>query len=84
MQSTILPADEFHEDEPEEGATTAQIREAQRAAGELQWLSTKTRPDITYSVQLVSSSMNKQPTISVKRAERMLRYLAGTDEVGLR
>ena len=79
-----MPTEEFHEDQDEEDPSKEQIRLAQKAAGELQWLSTKTRPDVTYSVQLVSSSMLKQPTVSVKRAKRIMRYLAGTEEIGLR
>ena len=81
--TSILP-DEFHEDEDEKKPTKETIRLAQKAAGELQWLSTETRPGVTYSVQLVSVSMQKQPMIAVKRAKRIMRYLAGTEEVGLR
>ena len=72
------------QEESEEKPTKEEVRAAQRAAGELQWLSTKTRPDITYSVQLVSASVEKQPIVAIKRAKRFLRYLAGTEEVGLR
>ena len=82
--ATILPTDEFHEDQDEEDPSKELVRLAQKAAGELQWLSTKTRPDVTYSVQLVSSSMLNQPTVSLKRAKRIMRYLAGTEEIGLR
>ena len=54
--ATILPNDEFHEDQDEEDPTKEMVRSAQKAAGKLQWLSTTTRPDVTYSVQLVSAS----------------------------
>ena len=47
-------------------------------------MSSKTRPDITYSAQLVSASTQKQPTIVIKRAKKIMRYLAGEEEVGLR
>merc|ERR1711873_167078 len=59
------------------------IHRAQRIAGSLIWLSTRTRPDITYAQSRISSMMTKAPKTAVLEATRVLRYLQGTKHYGL-
>ena len=54
------------------------IHRAQKIAGSLIWLSTRTRPDITYAQSRISSMMLKAPKTAVLEALRVLRYLQGT------
>ena len=65
-----LPVEE--EQDPED------IHRAQKIAGSLIWLSTRTRPDITYAQSRISSMMTKAPKTAVQEAIRVLRYLQGT------
>lgn len=84
--SMILPTDEYfpkEEKEEQESPNPVEIKKAQKGAGELQWLSVKTRPDVSYSVLLVSSAMVNDPLTAIARFKRILRYLKRTEEVGL-
>ena len=56
---------------------------AQQLSGALNWLATKTRPDIVYSVSRIASLTLKNPDIAIVQAKRVLRYLAGTAGYGL-
>merc|ERR1711973_37264 len=70
-----LPAED--EQDPED------VHRAQKIAGSLIWLSTRTRPDITYAQSRISSMMTKAPKTAVREAMSVLRYLKGTKDVGL-
>lgn len=54
----------------------------QRLIGKLIYL-TITRPDIVFSVQLLSQFMQKPTTIHLQSAKRLLRYLVGTSSQGI-
>ena len=60
------------------------ILRAQKLAGSLIWLSTRTRPDISYAQSRVSSMATKAPRTALLEGIRVLRYLQGTKDVGLR
>lgn len=55
----------------------------QSLVGSLLYLSTKTRPDIAYAVHEVTRKMNKPTDNDWQAAKRILRYLKGTQDVGL-
>ena len=59
------------------------IHRAQKMAGSLIWLSTRTRPDITYAQSRISSMMTKAPKTALMEGVRVRRYLNGTKHVGL-
>ena len=75
--STELP-DEGTELDPND------VLRAQKMAGSLIWLSTRTRPDIAYVQSRISSMATKAPQRAIKEGLRALRYLQGTKSVGLR
>ena len=60
------------------------VREAQKLAGEVLWLTTRTRPDLCYPIQKMTSAATKDPELAIKFGFRMLRYLKGTDQHGLK
>ena len=60
------------------------VREAQKLAGEVLWLTTRTRPDLCYPIQKMTSAATKDPDLAIKFGFRMLRYLKGTDQHGLK
>ena len=59
------------------------ILRAQRIAGSLIWLSTRTRLDIVYAQSGISSMATKAPKTALAEGMRVLRYLSGTRTVGL-
>jgi len=60
------------------------VREAQKIAGEVLWLTTRTRPDLCYPIQKMTSIATKDPIKAIKYGTRMLRYLKGTEQFGLK
>merc|ERR1711867_121277 len=74
---TKVQLPEEDEQDPED------VHRAQKIAGSLIWLSTRTRPDITYAQSRISSMMTKAPKAAVREAMSVLRYLKGTKDVGL-
>lgn len=51
--------------------------------GGLMYLSTTTRPDITFAVSFLSRFLDRPTAETCKAGKRVLRYLAGTQEIGL-
>jgi len=69
---------------PEESKPKVEdIHRAQKLAGSLIWLSTRTRPDIVYSQSRISSMATEAPIAAIKEGQRVLRYLQGTKNLGL-
>ena len=64
--------------------TAVELKQLQQFAGEFNWLATRTRPDISYFTSLLASSLTKYPDWSLMLAKRIVRYLLGTPEQGLR
>ena len=65
------------EPDPEE------VRQAQRIAGGLNWLATRTRPDIAFLVSQLASAATRCPERALALGKRCLRYLAGTRDHGV-
>jgi hypothetical protein len=59
------------------------LKKSQKVAGELLWLSTRTRPDLCYPIQRIGNVQTKDPWRSLKMAKKVMRYLKGTSNVGL-
>jgi hypothetical protein len=58
-------------------------RRAQQIAGEILWLSTRTRPDVCYPIQKMTSAATKDPAKAGAMGTRIPRYLEGTKDFGL-
>ncbi|CAE7231186.1 RE1, partial [Symbiodinium sp. CCMP2456] len=64
---------------PEEGEyTEAELKAAQQCAGELLWVSQRTRPDLGYVASLVGSLSTKAPRRAVQIAEKTIGFLQRT------
>lgn len=77
-----LPLDTHIKHTPDLGDPLLKPDVYQRLLGKLIYL-TITRPDICFSVQLLSQYMNKPSTTHLQAAFRVLRYLAGTTSQGI-
>lgn len=84
---SINPDDEiylpFQPDDDEEKPDPDDVRGAQRMAGGLLWLSSRTRPDLSYSVSRISSLSTRRPRASLVLGKKVLRYLAATRQLAL-
>ena len=86
-QKDLIPVGKDHTsleaDAEELVFTTAELRAAQQAAGEVLWLSQRTRPDIAYTASLVSSLCSRAPRRAVAIARKCLGYLQRTRDYNL-
>ena len=64
-------------------ATSEDRAAYQSLIGVLQWLSTMTRPDITFTVSNLSRYTNNSTIQHLQAAKHVLKYLSGTTELGL-
>ena len=67
----------------QEGLDPGQVKQAQRMAGELLWLVTRTRPDIGYATAHVCATALKCATAAIRLGRMVMRYLAATPTWGL-
>ena len=54
------------------------------AAGELQWLVGRTRPDLQYATMVISQLLTTNPLVACRRAEVVIRHLRWSSKVGLK
>ncbi|CAE7345993.1 GIP [Symbiodinium necroappetens] len=64
-------------------AEEAVIRLAQQATGEILWLSTKSRPELSHPVACMASRATRNPAKVLEIAKRVMNYLSKTVEYGL-
>ena len=67
----------------EEQFTEADLKQGQRAVGELLWLTMRTRPDLQFVVGHMSQWVSKHPKRIERIGRRVLAYLSGTKEIKL-
>ena len=79
-----IPARDAAEPEEELDRTAEEIHDAQRFAGELLWLSTKTRPDLAFAVSRICSTTTRAPKLSIAQSMVVLDYLRQKPTLGLR
>ena len=56
---------------------------AQAVLGGINWLATRTHPDVAYQTGQAMTKVAGNPEAAAKESKRILRYLAGTREAGL-
>ena len=59
------------------------VKEYQSLVGALLWLSTNTRPDISFAVNQLARFLSAPGPSHVSAAHRVLRYLAGSRNIGI-
>ncbi|XP_019103134.1 uncharacterized mitochondrial protein AtMg00810-like [Beta vulgaris subsp. vulgaris] len=77
-----LPMDTHLKLTPDKGDLLPDPTPYQRLLGKLIYL-TITRPDICFTVQLLSQYMHQPTTVHMQAAKRLLRYLSGTHTQGI-
>ena len=78
----VAPAPKIVEGEDEVMDLQA-LRQAQTVTGELMWLTGRTRPDLSYSVGLMSRALHRRPKYVGEIGRHVLRYLNGSPDDGL-
>ena len=77
------PTHGWTEPSDEESPELQDVRAAQKVLGALNWLVCRTRPDIAFAVQRLSSCALKAPKAVLKGCNVVLAYLLGTADLGL-
>ena len=75
--------EDLDEDEEEKQVDLAQLRQAQQLAGELIWVSTRTRVDIAFAVGAMSRRLHRDPTGALRIGEQILSYLRKSPGLGI-
>ena len=71
-------------DEPdEEPISLADVRQAQGVVGELTWLTTRSRPDLAFSVGAASRLIHRRPRYVISMCEHILKYVKSTRSLAL-
>ena len=71
------------EEEEDRNVEEAMVRLAQKATGEILWLSTRSRPELAHPVACMASRALRNPTKTLEIAKRVMTYLSKTAEYGL-
>ena len=84
--SKEMVEEDVDEEEDEEGqeAQPGLVAEAQRIAGELLWVSTRTRPEISFAVGRMCSMVTKRPQQAVALGMKVKGYLLRNPSDGLK
>ena len=80
---STLPCRNVPEPEEEFEKSPELTREAQQLAGELLWLTTKTRPDIAFATSRICTTTAKSPSWSIREAKHLIKYHNKMQGVGL-
>ena len=59
------------------------VKSAQKIAGELLWLMSRTRPDVGFATVHVCMNAVKRPKVALELGKYVVRYLAATQSLGL-
>ena len=79
MKNLIVPGSRLSKNEGGAAVDTTMFKQM---IGSLMYL-TATRPDLMYSICLISRYMKRSTEIHLQAAKRILRYLKGTTELGI-
>ena len=82
-ESASTPITRWLEPELSSPPSVEEVREAQAITGALLWLSTRTRPDLSYVVSRCGQQATKCPSLAVSLGRQALAYLKDTIEVGI-
>ena len=83
VKPCVYPLPKLSDDQEEENIDPRDVRKCQAIVGELLWLSTKTRPDLSYAVSYLGSRVAKAPRRVLNLANHVLGYLKYTVDVAL-
>ncbi|CAE7450383.1 unnamed protein product [Symbiodinium necroappetens] len=84
LVETSCPFPKVQDPEEPESSSPVALRKAQALAGELLWVSGKTRVDIVYGVARVTSLVSRCPELAFKLGLHILCYLKGTKRIALK
>ena len=82
--ASLGDAHEQLEDEAEHEPSLGDVRQTQTLAGGLNWLATRTRPDISFVVAQLSPAATRAPQRAVALGKKVLICLTGARDHGIR
>ena len=82
-EGAATPISKWVEPEAPVAVTAAEVKEAQAVTGALLWLSTRTRPDLSYVVSRCGQQATKCPSLSIALGRQALAYLMTTLDMGI-
>ena len=83
-EEDVQPLPRIEDEDDESNPSIDMIRRAQAVVGELQWVTHRTRPDVSYATGVLARLLHRRPTWVVQAGQQVLRYLNKTKHLGLR
>ena len=77
-RSTPLPKEHLAAMEVEEEIKIEDVRQAQAIAGEILWMSVRSRPDLSYAIGALGREVTKHPRWAAQTGHYILEYLNAT------
>ena len=81
--SESVPCLKISDGPEEQDPAREDIKQAQIVTGELGWLTSRTRPDIAFSVSIMARMIHKRPKWVKETGMQVLKYLHGSKSWGL-
>ncbi|CAE7537698.1 RE1 [Symbiodinium sp. CCMP2592] len=82
-EEATVPITKWSDPELPESVTPSEIKEAQAVTGALLWVSTRTRPDISYAVSRCGQMATKVPQLSIAIGLQTIKYLKSTIDLAI-
>ena len=83
QRSESVPCLKISDGPEEQDPAREDIKQAQIVTGELGWLTSRTRPDIAFSVSIMARMIHKRPKWVTETGMQVLKYLHGSKGWGL-
>ena len=84
MKKIPISRDQSQMEQASETPSPEEVRAAQKAVGEVLWLTTRARPDIMFTVARMGSSVMRSPEAVIKASLQLKGYLKATADEGLK
>ena len=81
--TSSVPLNKWVEPELPKEVSVDDVRAAQALTGALLWISTRSRPDISYSVSKMGQMATKAPKVTIEIGMQVLAYLSSTSGLGI-
>ena len=78
-----FPLPSIRDEEDEMPVDLEAVKKAQGIVGELNWLTTRSRPDLAYSVGVLARLLHRRPLYVLELCDHVLKYANATKDLGL-
>ena len=78
-----FPLPSIRDEEDETPIDLEAVKKAQGVVGELNWLTTRSRPDLAYSVGVLARLLHRRPRYVLELSDQVMKYVNATKDMSL-